>query len=168
MTTAALPHRLLALAIAVAVTLVTVVVTTATSAQAAPNGYLHMYEDDYYKGGTVGRDSYDANFRNDHMCRSKRTGEWYRTTQGYCSIVNTTAEWYVDDSISSIDNNTSYWWKMFEHRDYGGYTLCVRPWGYDNNLGNNTPVEDDLSSVKRINYDPDKNDQPGGCDKVVG
>lgn len=60
-------------------------------------------------------------------------------------------------------NYSNRWWKLYEHRSYGGYTLCLRPYGRDNNLGNNTPVEDDISSVKKLGTS-----RPSGCDKVIG
>ena len=68
-----------------------------------------------------------------------------------------------EDKTSSVANGTARWWKLFEDRGYKGYVLCLRPGGYDSDLGNNTPQEDDISSVRIQGTG-----QPRGCDQVIG
>ncbi len=108
---------------------------------------------DNYSGFCDTRQGYDTNFGNDHWC-------YYN---GYYSCTDYWRWGNVDDAISSVRNYSNRWWKLYEHRSYGGYTLCLRPYGRDNNLGNNTPVEDDISSVKKLGTS-----RPSGCDKVIG
>ena len=157
--------RLLALTMVLAGTVVVAQTVSSSPSQAATK-YLHMWADDHYKSRTLGRASYDSTFKNDWFCnRLDDDRGWYHSDERCPTFAQ---RMNFNDTISSIRNDTAYWWKMYEDTGYGGYVLCVRPYGYDNNIGNNTPVEDDISSVKRMNYDPDKNDQPGGCDQVIG
>lgn len=142
---------------------VLLVLVPAPATAQPPSGYLHMYENDYYRGGTMGRDNYDGNFNNDRMCFNDITDKWYRDTdRDGCGNGD---YWNVDDSISSVINRTRYWWKLYEHSGYRGFTICVPPYGYDNNIGNNSKYEDKISSVKRTSNTTTK---PGGCDQVVG
>ena len=114
-------------------------------AQAAHEGKIKVCTEDYYKGSCTTRSSYDTNLGNDYV------------TCGWC--LNQT----FSDSISSVDNDTDNWWKLFEDKNYRGYALCLRPRGYDNNLGNNTSMEDEISSLKKYGKT-----RPSGCDKVIG
>ena len=128
-------------------------------AVAGTPAHLKMCANDYYKSICMTRQSYDSNFNNDKYCASKYAP--------YEFVFRSDCGWYqehdFEDKVSSVDNNSPNWWKMFENRDYRGYTVCVRPWGYDSDLGNNTSFEDDASSARR-----EGTSQPGGCDKVVG
>jgi len=98
-------------------------------------GKLNMWEDDSYSGQHESRYGYDSDFNNDSF----------------------------NDELSSYINKTDNWWKLYEHNNYGGGNICVRPHSHDNNIGNNTTLEDDISSV-----DEKGPDRPLGCDVVIG
>ncbi|WP_217183885.1 peptidase inhibitor family I36 protein [Streptomyces sp. AC495_CC817] len=121
------------------------VLSGASPAQAAHEGLIKVCTQDYYKGSCTTRADHDKNLGNDYV------------SCGWC--LNQT----FSDSISSVDNDTDNWWKLFEDKEYRGYALCLRPRGYDNNLGNNTPMEDEISSMKKLGTT-----RPSGCDKVIG
>ncbi|MCW3011386.1 MAG: hypothetical protein JWO90_1790 [Solirubrobacterales bacterium] len=126
-------------------------------AQAADS--VKLCTDDGYKGKCLTRTSYDSNFYNDVYCtRSNRDV----AKPLDCTWRDGGASRF-EDKVSSVSNRTSRWWKLYEDRSYGGYVLCLRPGGYDANLGDNTPQEDDISSVKIQGQG-----QPTGCDQLIG
>lgn len=131
----------------------------AAPAQAAND--LKVCADDDGKGKCLYRSGYDSNFANDLYCQRS-----LKTVQDRRDCRNPFTDGGVadfEDKTSSVSNRTSKWWKLYEDRGYGGYVLCLRPGGYDSNLGNNTPQEDDISSVKIQGTS-----QPRGCDQVIG
>ena len=109
------------------------------------------------KGYCLTRSSYDSDFNNDTYCWDWRNERWHT---GQCHWADTSD---FEDKISSFDNDTDNWWKFYEDRKYGGYVLCIRPRGYDADIGNNTSMEDDISSIKKFGTS-----KPGGCDKTIG
>ncbi|GAA4673863.1 hypothetical protein [Nocardioides nanhaiensis] len=140
-----LKNALVALSVAAA-TSATAVVALPGGAAVAASSHLKVCASDNYTPTCYTRTSYDGNWHNDPCDLS-------------CGVYDST----FGDDISSYKNNSPYWWKMYHDKSYKGYTLCVRPWGYDANMGDSTPSEDDISSVKRQGTS-----QPTGCDKVVG
>jgi hypothetical protein len=60
---------------------------------------LHLYGDSHYQGVHLTRNSYDANFANDGF----------------------------NDTASSLINPTGDFWLLYEHKDYGGRKICMRP-----------------------------------------
>lgn len=146
--------RLLVATLALAASIVGIAVTSPAAHAADPT--LKLCVDDNYKGYCLYRVSYDTNFKNDCFRWYDGSHNWGKRDCGF--------GWpSFNDKASSVDNNTKYWWKLFEDTKYGGFVLCLRPWGYDGNLGNNTDYEDDISSVKRYSTS-----RPGGCDQVIG
>jgi hypothetical protein len=130
--------------------LLTVVLTTvalAIPAQAA--GSLTLWVNDNYDKGSLTRVNKDSDFNNDPCSISN------------CGLYDVGGA-YGDD-FTSYKNNGSSWWKLYEDRQYGGYALCVRPYGRDADLGDSTKMDDKISSVYRFGTS-----QPRGCDKVVG
>ena len=119
----------------------------ASPAQAAlpgVSGRLTMWANDNYKFCQQSRVSYDSNFRND-----------------YCVLAG--EPYGFDDELSSFVNKTSSWWILFEDRDQSGARICVRPNSHDNNIGNDTGYEDDISSVEKHG-----SSQPANCRDVTG
>jgi len=131
---------------------IAVIISTVTSFAVpgvahAATPHIKMCADDNYGPTCYKREKYDSNFHNDDDCDLS------------CGVYD------IDfgDDMSSYDNNSRYWWKLYHDKNYRGYTLCVRPWGYDRNMGDSTNSEDDISSAKRFGTS-----RPSGCDKVVG
>jgi hypothetical protein len=97
-----------------------------TSSSAVTTTKLHLYGDRSYQGVEVTRSSYDANFANDGF----------------------------NDIASSLINPTGDFWLLYEHRDYGGRKICMRPQsllpvlGYVA-YGSTGTWNDRISSVKR-------------------
>lgn len=134
-------------------------IATTPSAAASGAKVIKVCDRDNYKEYCQTRSSYDSNFNNDKFCYHLSNGAPTRDVSSCPPAIRTDFE----DKISSFKNYTPYWWKMYEDRDYKGYTLCVRPQGYDADLGNNTSMEDDISSIKKFGTS-----KPSGCDKTVG
>lgn len=131
----------------VAIIISTMTVFAVPNAAQARAPHIKMCADDNYGPTCYTRETHDSNFHNDNDCDLS------------CGVYD------IDfgDDMSSYKNNSKYWWKLFHDKKYKGYTLCVRPWGYDRNMGDSTNSEDDISSAKR--YGTKK---PTGCDKTVG
>lgn len=133
-------------------------VVAAGSADAITAPHLKFCASDNYGRYCETRSSYDSNLKND--CYYWLPGD--PAVDADCGLPTFDVH-SLNDAISSLKNNSGYWWKTFHNTNYGGYTLCIRPWGYDTDLGNNTPEEDDISSLKRMGTS-----RPSGCDKVIG
>ena len=126
-----------------------IVSVTATSASAQHEGRLQMCGNDGHSGTCLYRYDYDSDLHNDYVddCRIKCGRNF-------------------GDMISSVDNDTDNYWKLYQDKKYGGYVMCLRPRGYDGNLGNNSDygwMEDEISSVKEQGRT-----RPSGCDVVMG
>lgn len=82
---------------------------------------LHLYGDRSFQGVELTRNSYDSNFANDGF----------------------------NDMASSLINPTGDFWLIFEHRDYNGRKICMRP---DSRLADLAGLgwNDRISSVKRV------------------
>lgn len=119
----------------------------ATPAQAA--GSMTLWVDDNYQNGSQTRASYDTTFDND-PCGIADCGLY-----DYGSS-------YTDD-FSSYQNNSSDWWKLYKDNNYNGYAVCVRPNGFDPDLGDSTQIEDEINSIQRFGTS-----KPAGCDATVG
>lgn len=122
---------------------------TASTAYAQHEGQLELCGNDGHSGTCLYRYNYDSNFHNDYVddCRIKCGRNF-------------------GDMISSVDNDTDNWWKLYQDKNYGGYVMCLRPRGYDGDLGNNGSagfMEDEISSVKEQGTA-----RPKGCDYVFG
>lgn len=122
-----------------------VVLSGAAPAQADTANRLRICASDGYTPTCHERESYDTDFHNDPCDLS-------------CGIYDTT----FGDDASSVRNNTDSWWKLFEHKDYGGRAVCLRPRGYSANL-TAEHLEDEVSSAKRMGTS-----KPLGCDKTIG
>ena len=72
------------------------------------SGKLNLWDDDDFTDTHESRYEYDSDFRNDDF----------------------------NDKASSIINRTSRYWMLYEHRDYGGFRACIRPYSYVRELGN--------------------------------
>lgn len=118
----------------------------APGAQAAPSpdhrgdnpgykGFLNMWEDDNYDGHHEWRKNYDNDFHNDSF----------------------------NDQLSSVSNRTPYYWELSEDTKNRGANICIRPWSRDNNIGNNTNLEDDISSVVKRGKKA-----PNDCETIIG
>ncbi|HSX67712.1 peptidase inhibitor family I36 protein [Nocardioides sp.] len=142
----------------VAVVSGTSVVAGAGAAEAITAQRLKFCANDNYGRYCESREYYDSSLKND--CFEWLPGQTARDAR--CEFLTYNIH-SMNDEISSVKNNSAYWWKMFEHTNYGGYALCIRPWGYDTDLGNNTRMEDEISSMKRLGKT-----RPSGCDKVIG
>ena len=105
---------------------------------------LNLWVDDNYTTCATERASYDANFANDR-CGSGPTS------------------YNLNDKFSSFVNKTADWWVLYENTNYGGGRLCVRPHSHDNNIGNDTAYEDDISSAEKRGTT-----KPTGCSDTTG
>jgi peptidase inhibitor family I36 len=105
------------------------------------SGKMNLYKDDNYSG-----------------CHLVVTS--YVRSLGDSSCGTFTA---FNDSLSSFANNTPNWWIFYLDINYSGTRLCVRPNSHDNNIGNDTAYEDDISSVEKVG-----STQPTGCADVTG
>lgn len=130
----------------------------ALGAPAQATGTLKFCVNDNYGRYCETRVTYDSDLKND--CYEWLPGETAKDAKCQFLTYNIHS---LNDKISSVKNSGRYWWKLYEDVHYGGYVLCLRPHGYDKDLGNNTPVEDDISSLKRQGTK-----RPSGCDQVIG
>jgi hypothetical protein len=125
------------------------VLTAATPAQAAMPGQagrLSIWENDNYEGCGTSRVDHDSNMHYDDNCGENGIGRYD-----------------LNDRLSSFVNRTGSWWILYEDKNYNGKKICVRPNSHDNNIGNDTGYEDDISSFEKIGTS-----KPIGCDDVTG
>jgi hypothetical protein len=92
-------------------------------------GALNLWDDRFYMDTRQVRYNYDSNFDNDGF----------------------------DNKTSSLSNRTGYYWLLYEHRDYRGARLCIRPYSkvaYIDDYSFDYGIffrrwGDDISSVKK-------------------
>lgn len=123
------------------------VLVQAAPAQAA--GSMTLWVDDNYQNQSETRASYDSTFDNDPCGIND------------CGLYDIGGAF--SDDASSYKNSSGDWWKLYKDNNYTGYAVCVRPYGFDADLGDSTQVEDEINSIKRFGTS-----RPGGCDAVVG